>query len=64
MAKDEGYYGPMVDDYEKRVAQLEAALRTARQYVHAFAQNAPHDEGGSEAVSDLASVDSALGDRT
>jgi hypothetical protein len=27
VAKDEGYYGPMVDDYEKRIAELEAALR-------------------------------------
>lgn len=27
MTKDEGYYGPMLDDYEKRIAMLEAALR-------------------------------------
>jgi len=26
MAKDEGYTGPMLDDYEKRIAELEAAL--------------------------------------
>lgn len=25
MAKDEGYYGPMIDDYEKRISELEAA---------------------------------------
>lgn len=27
MGEDEGYYGPMVDDYERRIAVLEAALR-------------------------------------
>lgn len=28
MAKDEGYYGPMLDDYEKRIELLEGALHS------------------------------------
>jgi hypothetical protein len=42
------------------IDELVTALRVARPYVHAFAENAPADDGGAEATADLAAIDAAL----
>jgi len=44
----------------ERTEELEAALQKARPYVKAFADNCPSDDGGAEAVADLAAIDAAL----
>jgi hypothetical protein len=50
----------VVDAVDAERGRLCDALKAAAPYVHAFAENAPHDDGGAEAKADLETITAAL----
>lgn len=52
--------GPNMNNAVTSTDLLIAALKAARPYVHAFAENAPPSDGGAEAEADLEAIDAAL----